>query len=137
MSKTEHTKIKFVQEYKLIYKKNSKVLFTLYTDDSIQYACDMYLGSLYTDNSHLTLYLHVLGLQLQNSRVTWRKSPGAKFLMPNVWGSFCTHSVVQILIFYPLCITYNPKFSRQVWLIMKIKPKKNFRLKPKCDVTEW
>lgn len=32
-----NTKIKFVQEYKLIYKKNSKVLFTLYTDDSVQY----------------------------------------------------------------------------------------------------
>lgn len=35
--KLNDTKIKFVQEYKLIYRKNSKVLFTLYTDDSIQY----------------------------------------------------------------------------------------------------
>ena len=30
-------KIKFVEEYKFIYKKNSKVIFTLYTDDPMQY----------------------------------------------------------------------------------------------------
>tara|TARA_Y100001970_G_scaffold170513_2_gene208421 strand:- start:4609 stop:7233 length:2625 start_codon:yes stop_codon:yes gene_type:complete len=35
--KLNNTKIKFVEEYKLIYKKNSKVLFTLYTDDPTQY----------------------------------------------------------------------------------------------------
>ena len=31
---------------------------------------NMYLGSLYTDNLHPTLYLHVLGQQLQKGRVT-------------------------------------------------------------------
>ena len=35
--KLQNPKIKFIDEYKLIYKKNSKVLFTLYTDDPIQY----------------------------------------------------------------------------------------------------
>lgn len=35
--KLNNTNLKFVQEYKFIYKKNSKVIFTLYTDDPIQY----------------------------------------------------------------------------------------------------
>ncbi len=35
--KLNNPKIKFIEEYKFMYKKNSKVIFTLYTDDPIQY----------------------------------------------------------------------------------------------------